>query len=204
MVISADISEADFDLLSAEIKNLPRRLDDILVDAAEELIEGEMRREIMTRLRKAPTGRMARSVRTQVEGRGTALVGPTVPYAGIQNFGGIITAKGKKLAVPLSFGLVPKGKWPKDWPAGQLTLIPRKGKDSILAVVGKRFKRGKKKGQFRIKAKYVLKDKVEIKGVHYIEATERQVAAEVEDFIARRIEDLLVEATIAAGGVVVE
>ncbi len=191
MVISAEIAEADLRLLEDAFKDLPRQLDFIVEDAGR-LIEGPMRREIMTRLNKKPTGRMARSVRTQTFGSGTALVGPTVPYAGIQNFGGIITAGSKLLAVPLSFGRVPKGKWPRDWPEGQLKLIPRKGKDSILATVS-----GKKK---KLEPKYVLKERVKIKGVGYLEATEKAMTKEIEDFFAERIEALLLEAADRSGG----
>lgn len=147
-----------------------------------------MRREIMSRLSKDPTGRMARSVTSEADGKGGADVGPTTIYSRIQNDGGIIRAAGKKLAVPLSFARVPKGKAPRDWSPGQLTLIPRKGKDSLLAVVSK----GK------IDAKYVLKDKVTIKGVHYLEATEGEVAKDIEEFILMELEGLVAEAVAKA------
>lgn len=184
MVIRVEITGPDLELLVKQFgEDLDERLDQIVLKAGQ-MAEGPMRREIMGRLAKDPTGRMARSVTTEVDTKGAALVGPTVPYAQIQNDGGIIHAAGKKLSIPLSFGRVPRGMAPRDWPGGQLKLIPRKGKDSLLAVVSK----GK------IDAKYVLKDKVTIKGVNYLEATEDAVAADIEEFIAQELAALVVEA----------
>jgi hypothetical protein len=143
------------------------------------VLEAAMRREIVSRLAKEPTGFMARNVRTTAVKTGDeiagAMVGVYTPYAEIQNDGGTIHSKGKLLAVPLRG--VPKGKAPRDWGADELHIVPRRGKAPLLADAAGH-------------PKYVLMQSVNIPGVHYAEAASAAAAGPVEQLIAAELEEL--------------
>jgi len=176
-----EIVEAMLDRMGVQAEHA---LAQLALEAAN-IAEGAIRAEIVARLTQRPTGALARDVRSvlvQASGRVVeARVELTRPYARIQNDGGVITAHGKKLTVPLSFANVPIGKAAGDW-SPRLTLIPRKGADAILAMVSRNGK---------VEPKYVLKDRVRIPGVHYMEAAEAKAAPEIEELIARKLDELM-------------
>jgi hypothetical protein len=171
-------------------------LAELALRAAQEA-EGPLKRSIISRLNKNPTGAMARSVRSTLVERGGRLVSARafadVVYARIHEAGGVIRAKGKLLAVPLSFANVPRGMSPKDWPRGELKVIPRKGKDSLLGVVGRA-------GKTRNPApKYVLKRQVTIPGVRYAEAAAEQARPAIEQTIREGLRALVARVAAKKG-----
>lgn len=140
-----------------------------------EEIAGDMREEIRERLDDDPTGRMMRSVVSNLRRDGEDFeleVGPRVPYAGIQNSGGVIRSKrpGGWIAIPLPG--VPRDTSPRDY-AGELFVIPsRKPNTAILA---------ERRPGGGFDAKYVLKKSVTIKGVKYIEATAAKLEGRADE-----------------------
>ncbi len=81
----------------------------------------------------------------------------TKPYARIQDLGGTIRSSrpNGKLAIPLSFAGVPRGKWPRDWARGDLVALDRPGQNPLLMRA------------MDWKPMYVLVDEVTLKGVGY-------------------------------------
>lgn len=154
-----------------------------LVLQAAQKIAGVEREEIRNRLAKRPTGALVRSVQATLLEHGGhvagAMAAPDTPYARIQDLGGPITAKGKLLPVP--FRDTPLGKGPLDY-GDSLTLIPRHGKDSILAEVS-----GKGKNRV-VKGRFTLKHEVKIPGVGYIAATLARGDAATEGVVIHRLE----------------
>lgn len=105
------------------------------------------------------------------------------PYAAIQDHGGTILPRvAKNLAIPLPGAGVPKGKWPRDFPKGELTLITSRAGNKLLARVGKN----------RIKPVFVLKPSVTLHPTDYLKRAARisapLVADVVENFITLTIE----------------
>lgn len=154
--------------------------------------EGPLRREIMTRLAQSPTGALSRSVRSVLVEKGGniagAIAGTDTVYAEIQDEGGTIHAKDRRLAVPLRRvpNPPPKGKWPRDWsPTDPLFLLPRPGRDPLLVSPTKG-------------PQYVLKTSVTLQGVGYRDAALKAAGADVEAIIEEGLEEIL--AKHAGGG----
>lgn len=104
-------------------------------------------------------------------------------YAHIQDQGGTIYPKtAKALAVPLSAQA--KTRWPRDWPAGQLTLIATNGKALLI----------EKLTRDRFKLHYVLKDQVTIEGSDYVKKARREAKPQIDEFVESRINELTLEA----------
>ena len=156
------------------------------LQAAEELA-GLIRREVFDTF-NVRTGNLARSFKAKViqdEG-GDVIVGAFSDsvYADIQDRGGtIVPSRRKFLAVPFPGAPVPLGKWPRDFPKGDLSLIPRRGKRSLLARV-------KKGGGFQ--PMFVLVERVKIRGRGYIEAAARKAEPEMADIFGDAV-DLAIE-----------
>lgn len=166
-----------------DIKNaLPEELKQGSLRAAQH-VSAVLQREIRSQF-KPGTAKLARSFKpsllTELSGKrfGAGSFSDLV-YAGIQDEGGVIRAKGKKLAIPLPFAKVPRGKGPRDY--STLKLIPRRGKNSLLArVTGK----GKKR---KIKPLFVLVDQVKIHGTYYIDRSAEEATEGVERIMIRSV-----------------
>lgn len=157
-------------------KQFPEEAERIAIAIADVAAQN-IRAQANAKLTKDSTGELRDSVVKRIlktsKGRIEIWVGPTVIYAAIQNWGGVIEpVMVTKLAVPLSFAQVPKGLWPRDWP-GKLNVIPRIGKDALLAVVGK--------GVFE--PKYVLKSEVVIPATLYLNEAARETETDGEDIM---------------------
>lgn len=101
-------------------------------------VESETKKEIYETFPDGRTGALARSFHPVFIGREgntvSAVVRSELVYARIQDEGGTIKPKGRFLAVPLPNVRLPVGKWPRDFNP-PLTLIPRKGKPSLLVKI---------------------------------------------------------------------
>ena len=168
-------------------KEIARRLEatveltaDVVLQAAL-LVEGGVRQEIVKRLDKDPTGALARSVTT-------TLASPTPPlratvlidriYAEIQDQGGtIVPRRAKKLAVPLpALPRSMRGKSPRDWGPGELSLrVSKRGSAVLVDRAGR--------------ALYALVDRVVIPGTGYVAAGIEAAMPEIEALLAGAVED---------------
>lgn len=156
--------------------------------------------EIRHRLKKDPTGALARSVQTRwlVEpGSGTlstAVAGSKLVYAEIQDQGGEINpVRGRYLAVPVDLPRSMRGKWPRDWPRDALTLIRSKRGNLLLVEAQRRRRRGRSVQSFKIR--YVLRERVRLRGTGYVTAAFARMRGPAEQFIAQTL-----QATIDSGG----
>lgn len=152
---------------------------------AAEHAAGELRRTAQTlNSSGSARGGLARSFKAQFN----AVQGATLsagaysdlPYADIQNRGGVVRPKrGKALAVPLKGAGVPAGKWPRDFPKGALFRV-----GSALAT------RAGAKG--RIKFLFALKSSVRIQPTGYVdyaaESVEPKIVEIMGDLAQRAIE----------------
>lgn len=92
-----------------------------------------------------------------------------LPHADIQNKGGVIKGKGKKLAIPLTAAA--KHKWPRDW--GKDLFVAKSKKGNVLLF-------DKATGT----PQYALKDSVTIPGTGYIDEAvpeAQEVATQILD-----------------------
>lgn len=141
------------------------------------LAQGPLRESIVATMKEGgrwAKGRLARSVTTEVLEQSNPesssatkvysfVTGSRLVYARIQDQGGIIRPRTVRyLAVPTrNLGARMRSRWPRDWPRGELFLIPavgpRAGKDPLLA----------RKVRNRIKVMYVLKKQVTIPAKDY-------------------------------------
>jgi hypothetical protein len=152
---------------------------------------GELRRtsQMLTKSGKQKGG-LARSWKEQLnEVSGDTLsVGAysAMPYAQIQNEGGIIRAKRKFLAIPLNG--VPRGKWPRDYPRGELFRpMGRDGKPrTVLAM--KTGQRGK------LKILFALTPSVRIDATGYIDFAAESAAPKIEEIIGNLAQRAIEEA----------
>ena len=151
--------------------------------------------EIRHRLAKDPTGALARSVQTRwlVEpGSGTlstAVAGSKLIYAEIQDQGGEINpVRGRYLAVPVDLPRSMRGKWPRDWPRDALTLIRSKRGNLLLVEMMQRARkrRGRKAASFKIR--YVLRERVRLRGTGYVAAAFARMQAPAEAFVAQTLQ----------------
>lgn len=103
-----------------------------------------------------------------------------LPYADIQNRGGVVTPKsGSMLAIPLKGAGVARGKWPRDYPKGALFRV-----GSALAM--------KAGAKGKLKFLFALKPSVRIKPTGYIdyaaESVEPKIVEIMGDLAQRAIE----------------
>ena len=141
------------------------------------LAQGPLRESIVATMKEGgrwAKGRLARSVTTSAiessnpDAKRTTKVygfrtGSRLVYARIQDQGGIIRPRTVRyLAIPTrNLGARMRSRWPRDWPRGELFLIPavgpRAGKDPLLA----------RKVRDKIQVLYVLKKQVTIPAKDY-------------------------------------
>lgn len=171
---------------------LPEQLAARVLEAAQHTA-GECRVEVMETFPSGKTGALPRSFRETFLGSEggvhTAAAFSDLIYARILDEGGTILPKSvRKLAVPLSSANIPIGKWPRHWGKDELKLIPRRNGGAILATVS---------GRGRVQPKYVLVDKVQIDGRHYLERAAARAQPGIEEIIQGGVETAADE---AAGG----
>jgi len=155
-------------------RDLPNVLERGLLSAAT-YAAGEIRRQVFARFggkNNRTTGNLANSfTATLLQSRGGNIAAGAMSdliYAGIQNRGGTITAKGKALTVPIGMGkTLPVGARARDVPG--LVLISRPGKPGLLV-------RPRKKA---FDLYFVLVKSVNITGRRYIEAAAKEAETEV-------------------------
>lgn len=190
------------DFLIGEVSRGAKRSVPRITKQVAVLAQGPLRESIIATMKEGgrwAKGRLARSVTTEVleesnpdAQSGTKVysfvTGSRLVYARIQDQGGIVRPKrGKYLAVPTrNIGARMRSRWPRDWPKGELFLIPavgpRAGKDPLLA----------RKVRNRIKVLYVLKKQVTIPAKDYtgkaLDKAEPMLARFVEDQLALAVE----------------
>lgn len=128
---------------------------------AAQRVEAEIVAEVRSRLTKYPRGALARSWRTTLERDRlelTATVASSLPYAAIQDTGGIVRPKrARMLAIPIRGPGGPRpGQGPRQFP-GELH-VQRTPKGRLILA--------DKKGL----ARYVLRKSTEVPGVGYLAA----------------------------------
>lgn len=187
MSILVEIKDGVTPALKSFDKQMRGLLENSTLRAAEE-VAGNVRREVIKRLAKDPTGNLARSFRPSLVQKSkrkmVAGVFSDVVYAEIQDQGGTIFPKKKKLAVPLPGAPVPRGKWPRDFARGELFRM-----GSVLA---KARKRGKAIPMF------ALVSSVRIRGVQYIDAAILASNQGVEKILVK-MGDLTISRSIREG-----
>jgi len=157
--------------------------------AAAQHLEGTIR-EVIMRTFQGRTGQLARSFKTEFvqlpDGTVTARVASRLVYAGIQDEGGTIyPRRAKKLAVPIGAGAhLPVGTYARDVPG--LTLIKSKSGNSILAKVS----RGRG-GVRDIKAYFVLKDSVRLRGRQYLAKAEAEARPGIERILGDSLNTMI-------------
>lgn len=152
-----------------------------------QVVAGEIRRSIKEWLSSGKpdnvrrTGALMRSFRPSVDvslkGEFRGKVTSDLPYAAIQEYGGVIVAKRTKfLAVPLK--AFPIGTTPRGF--GDTVLV--RGKSGNLLIARKLGKKG------RLDFLYVLKRSVRIHGKGYLKRAEERAAPKVEALVAQELE----------------
>jgi hypothetical protein len=178
--LKIDVNET----LSAVIDQVDREMASTLERGmllAAEHVVGEIRQEIFNKF-NVRTGSFARSFKAQLleTGDGKVVAGALSddPRARIQDEGGTIFAKAKKLAIPVGAGRsLPVGTGPRQ--VTGLELIPRPGKAPLLARV---------KQDGSLVPYFVLLSSVTLKGRDYLEpASQRSepVVAEILDEVVQ-------------------
>lgn len=192
--------------IDAQVTGIMRRLSD---DAKRVLVRGVAKAaaytagEIATHLidSGAGPGPLSRSFRAEPisieRGHVSAWarsIGSAEVYAGIQNDGGTIRPKTRRhLAVPIKGAGIAKGKWPRHFGAGELKLIPRRGRPSLLVAetgARKRVIRHSKGRTIKawargIKPMFVLMPSVRIRPKHYLDAVSARVGDTIDRIIAK-------------------
>lgn len=191
------MTTADLDDVIAAIAELPEAARVELVKAALRLAQyaaGELSRESMARLAKDPTGRLARSFLARVvEGDViTAEAYSAMPYAAIQDRGGVIRAKKKMLAIPIRGAGGPgRGQGPRDFNRPLFPIRARSGAVLLMERIGK----GKRA---RMVPRYLLKQSVRIPGVGYLDAAAKTLLEQV-GITAEQVADKLALQVVASG-----
>lgn len=183
--ITTDLSKAEATIRQAGL-DVKAELAKIVLGAGQ-ILAGEMRREVVARNTKDPTGQLAQSMRASLLVKKTdevgVIAGSDLPYARVQNDGdpqhGINGAH--LMAIP-NRSVVPRGKSPRDYPKDDLVFIKGKSGAKLLIKPGK-------KGKFELH--FVLKDSVNIPGTHYAEAAAAGAKDDIDDHIADSVEALL-------------
>jgi len=81
---------------------------------------GDARKRLAARASRTSTGRLGKSLQAKAF-RNSVTIGSTLPYAGIQQRGGVVhPRKRKMLAIPLQEDLRARHVWPKQIPPEQL------------------------------------------------------------------------------------
>lgn len=166
---------------------MPKGMEKGMLRAAE-FVVGEIRREIFDKFPDGRTGELARSYKAQLLKSGKKVVAGALSdlvYAGIQDRGGTINAKGKMLAIPVGKGrLLPVGTGPRDVPG--LSLIKGKGAEGgLLAKV-------KKNGKMDVY--FVLRSSVTLKGRKYLEAAREKSKDTVKQVLEESVQEVIDDA----------
>lgn len=186
-----DLSLEIDDRATARLKTASKEISASLAKALTRallLLLGQIKREIVARTSDGnPRGSLMGSFQVELlSTSGEDLSGQAVsrlPYAGIQDRGGIVRpTKSKFLTVPVKG--TPLGARARDF--ANLQFIPIKGRSPVLAEVTQT-KRGKQK----VKVRFVLKRSVNIPAKHYIEAARRVAGDQVISEFRRSIERAL-------------
>jgi hypothetical protein len=165
---------------------------------------GEIKSELMARTRGS--GGLSRSFKpvlmTAGDGLDAGQIGAkatsTLEYAAIQERGGTIRPRsGKFLAVPVKGRRITAGKWPRHFAKGELKLIPRKGRPSLLVkeigrdiVIARRGRnRLTKRVVKRIELMFTLQPRVEIKPQRYVERTEQRISDKLVELLGDSAEN---------------
>ena len=117
-MIRVDLTGADPEALARRLaEEIPAGLARAVLRAGQDA-EGELTAAVMETLTKRPTGSLARSFRTTFRDgpTPTAIAATDLPYAAIQDQGGVITPKrARNLAIPLDG--IPRGMGPREYGA---------------------------------------------------------------------------------------
>jgi len=151
---------------------------------ATEQTAGEIKRTVKEKFNTRTGGLSA--FKSTVGPRGDKFVGVAyndISYAGIQNWGGIITPKNRKfLAVPISAkAKATVGKGPRDWPDGVLKFIKgRNGHPSrLVEIIGKK--------NPHVVLHFLLLKSVKIVGKHYLEEASAKVGPQVREILGDEV-----------------
>lgn len=154
-------------------------------------VAGEIRKKIRDR-HAGGRSVMANSYNVVLVNSNGEIVGvevmSTLPYAGIQNYGGVIKPKrGKYLTIPLTGAAKRRGA--REWT--DLVFITSKKGNKLLATVKKA--RGNRKD--KITPQYLLAKKSTIKGSGYLEAAADVAAPVVAAALANYVDLAIIDAT---------
>ena len=159
--------------------------------------------EIKHRLAKDPTGALARSVQTRFlvnessPSMSVAVAGSKLVYAEIQDQGGEILPKRRYLAVPVKLPRSMRGKWPRDWPSDALQLIRSRRGNLLLVEMQKRprtpsgGKRRRRAQRQRFIVRYVLRERVRLRGVRYVSAALDRMRAPAAQYAQRELQAII-------------
>lgn len=192
------MSTSELDGVIRSLEGLPEAIRLDMVKTALRLAQrgaGELTREVMSRLTKDPTGRLARSFLARVvEGDTiTAEAYSDTVYAAIQNRGGTIRPiKAKALAIPLKGSGGPRrGQGPREFGRPLFPIRARSGSMLLVERIGK----GKRA---KIVPRYLLKQSVRIPGVGYLDAAAKTLL-EQAGIAAEQIADRVALTVMEAG-----
>lgn len=182
MTIGLKVTENVSEVFDAIEDDLPKGIGKGLLRAAEYTV-GEIRKQVIKTF-DPHTGALARSYKAQLLRSGKTVVAGALSdlvYAGIQDRGGTIHAKGKKLAVPVGAGrTLPVGTGPRDVPG--LVLVKSRRGNALLAKVRR---------DGKLDVYFVLKDSVTLKGRDYLEAAARESESTVVEILEGELQDFL-------------
>lgn len=162
---------------------------------------GELSAAVIRLFTKNPTGSLARSFEPRLVEIADEVVAAEavsrLPYARIQDEGGVIKPRTRKmLAIPHPLGNVPRGKWPRDFPAGKLVRFGR--------VLGEPMTKRTAKGTAGpaqltgIKPKFILAKQVRIAGKRYVAVAHAALMPRLPEIVTPELAAAL-EISMAAG-----
>lgn len=129
-------------------QNALRRKQAALIDLRTEMLAvgrwliGDARQRLAARGSRTSTGRLGRSLQAKAF-RNTVTISSTLPYAGIQQRGGTVRPRKRKmLAIPIQEDLARRHVWPKHVPPEQLYRV-----GNILMFIRKRRYKGQARGE---------------------------------------------------------
>ncbi len=160
---------------------------------------GELAEQSMALLTKDPTGALARSFEARlVSSSGlvfAAEAGSRLPYARIQDEGGIIRPRRRKyLAIPIP-GRVPRGMGPREYPRPLSFVATKRGEGLLIE------KQGRGGALLRgLRAIYALKRSVRIPGVRYVEAAYNELEPTIAQTFVEYLGEHFERAAKAARG----
>jgi hypothetical protein len=154
---------------------------------ASQIVAGEIRtsiKEWVSGTEGRKTGALMRSFRPVLEdknGELSAGVYSDLPYAAIHEFGGTISANGKKLAIPLT--TTARQVYPRSYP-GELFVWKSENGNVFLAESRKM----KRKNKLRLV--YLLRDSVYIKPKGYLDLAATTSAPKIREIMLKALEEI--------------